>query len=143
MEITDWSGAATNLLASGETLMTLMGTKSAKQTDRIARSTPGALLFRTQTPILVEIYEDAYGGRKPRTRSRITAAKQRDCTQDLGDIYSTRSNEIELTSNIPYALFKGATHRNGQVAVAEGPTNFVVLYGTGCGNPKISLNGNS
>ena len=123
VEITDWSGAATSPLGSGDALTTLMGNKNAEQTDRVAQRKPGALLFQTQTSIRVEISEHTYGDGPRRTRARFTAARQRDFSQDLGEIYSTRSNQIELTNNISHAFLKDATYQNGQLAIAQDPTN--------------------
>ena len=81
--------------------------------------------------------------KKRRTRGRINAARRRDFPQNLGDVYSAGSDQVELAKNISYALLRDATYRNGQLPVAKHPTKSVVLYETGREGPKIDPNGNS
>ena len=128
---------STNLLASGDTLLALMGARYARQTDRIWQRNPDVRLFQTPTSICVEIYGDAFGGKKQRSRSRITAAKRRDFAQDLGDIYSARSGKIELANNISYNFLKGATYQNGQLAFAENQQTLSYFTETDVKTPKL------
>ena len=137
IEITDWSGTASNLLAGGEELMTLLDTKSPILTQRIAQRNPSSLLFQTQTSIRVKVYENSYGD-KIRTSGKIVTAEKRNFTQNLGKIYSTLSNNIERTNNIAYALLEDVTYQNGQLTIAKQPTNYVVLYAIGCQDPEIT-----
>ena len=92
--------------------------------------------FKPQRPFASK-FPNTFGDNAQCTRARITAAKQLDFSQDLGALYSARSNQIELTNNISYALLNDATYQNGQLAIAQKPTNFVALYGTGCKGPEI------
>ena len=131
LEITDWSGTAFNLLAFGETLMTLLNTNTPDQTQRIAEQNPDTLLFQTQTNIRVKVTER--GG-------QIIAAEKRNFTEDLGIISSTLPNNIERTNNIAYALFEDVAYQNNELTIAQQPTTYIILYTIGCQNPHIDTN---
>ena len=140
VEITDWSGTASNLLAAGEEFMTLLDTKNATLTQRIAQRNPSSLLFQTQTSIRVKVYENSYGD-KIRTSCKIVAAQKRNFSEDLGKIYSTLSNDIERTNNIAYALLEDVTYEKAELTIAKQPTSYVVLYAIGCQDPAIETEG--
>ena len=138
VEITDWSGTASNLLASSEHLMTLFDTKSAILTQRIAERNPSSLLFQTQASIRVKVYENSYGD-KIRTSCKIVTAQKRNFSEDLGKIYSTLSKDIERTNNIAYALLEDVIYdENDELTIAKEPTTYVVLYAIGCQDPTIN-----
>ena len=136
VEITDWSGTASNLLAASEQLMTLLDTKSAILTQRIAQRNPSTLLFQTQASIRVKVYENSYGD-KIRTNCEIVTARKRNFSEDLGKIYSTLSKDIERTNNIAYALLEDVIYENDELTIAKEPTTYVVLYAIGCQDPAI------
>ena len=91
VEITDWSGTACNLLAVGQTLLTLLNTNTVDETQRIANRNPDSLLFQTQTNILVEIYTDKYRSNQ-QTAGEIITAQKRNFAEDLG-IISPRATQ--------------------------------------------------
>ena len=140
VEITDWSGTASNLLAAGEEFMTLLDTKSAILTQRIAQRNPSSLLFQTQTSIRVKIYENSYAD-KIRTNCKIVTAQKTNFNEDLAKIYSTLSNDIERTNNIAYALLEDVTYEKAELTIAKQPTSYVVLYAIGCQDPAIETEG--
>ena len=136
VEITDWSGTASNLLAAGEEFMTLLDTKNAILTQRIAQRNPSSLLFQTQTSIRVKIYENPYGD-KIRTNCKIVTAQKTNFNKDLAKIYSTLSNDIERTNNIAYAFLENVTYQNEKIHFAQQATNYVVLYSVAYQDPAI------
>ena len=136
VEITHSPGTASNLLANSKPLMTLLDTKSAILTPRIAQQNPSSLLFQTQTSIRVKIYENSYGD-KIRTNCKIVTAQKTNFNKNLAKIYSTLSNDIERTNNIAYALLEDVTYQNEKVNIAQQPTNYVILYDVTYQDPTI------
>ena len=136
VEITDWSGTAFNLLAFGQTLLTLLNTKTVDETQRIANQNPDTLLFQTQTNILVEIYKDEYESQQ-QINAEIITAQKRNFTDDLGIISTTLPNNIERTNNIAFAFFKDIAYQNNELTIVQQPTTYIILYAIGNQNPHI------
>ena len=136
VEITDWSGTAFNLLAVGQTLLTLLNTNTVDETERIANQNPDSLLFQTQTNIIVEIYEDKHKS-KQRIAGKIITAQKRNFTEDLGIISPSLLNNIERTNNIAYAFFKDIAYQNNELTIAQQPTTYIILYAIGYKKPQI------